>query len=116
VKSSQELSENQIQPEMDEPDTNPASEEKEIALIYQGQRASAGLIVTEAIHKEGGITFLQLWHVGRGFKFRIGQAFFYVSEGSGRNFGIIRQISLDDMPGLKSVLNSLSNSLFCAAL
>ena len=76
MKSSQELSENQIQPEMDEPDTNPASEEKEIALIYQGQRASAGLIVTEAIHKEGGITFLQLWHVGRGFKFRIGKPFF----------------------------------------
>lgn len=37
VKSSQELSENQMQLEMDELETNPAGEEKEIALIYQAK-------------------------------------------------------------------------------
>ena len=37
VKSSQELNENQMQLEMDELETNPAGEEKEIALIYQAK-------------------------------------------------------------------------------
>jgi vacuolar iron transporter family protein len=37
VKSSQELSENQMQLEMEELETNPAGEEKEIALIYQAK-------------------------------------------------------------------------------
>lgn len=37
VKSSQELSENQMQLEMDELETNPEGEEKEIALIYQAK-------------------------------------------------------------------------------
>lgn len=37
VKSSQELSENQMQLEMDELETNPEGEEREIALIYQAK-------------------------------------------------------------------------------
>lgn len=41
VKSSQELSENQMQLEMDELENNPEGEEKELALIYQSKGISA---------------------------------------------------------------------------
>src|SRR5215471_3409793 len=36
-----------------------------LAVTYYAQRASAGLIVTEAVHAAGGRIFAQLWHVGR---------------------------------------------------
>jgi len=57
VKSSQELFENQMELEMDELETNPAGEEKELALIYQSKgidketaRQMAADIMKDPIH------------------------------------------------------------------
>ncbi|CAG4992540.1 hypothetical protein DYBT9275_00983 [Dyadobacter sp. CECT 9275] len=68
VKSSQELSENQMQLEMDELETNPAGEEVEIALIYQAKgipQDQAKKMAREMMSdKDNAMTFLTKEELG----------------------------------------------------